>query len=350
MYLSSIHLRQFRIFSEQKILLQPGINVLHGNNACGKTSILEAIWCTVNATSFRKGKKSHWIQYGQEEASVYLEFAQPTYSAGQHIRSESQQFSWNKTTVPSSRTIAEHVRLLFLGPDSTRLLTDAPQLRRQFIDRALFLINPSYLDAWRNYHRTLSQRNHCLRAGKHPELDTWDNILVNYEESITSSRQKWIKQLEPILQETLDALIPKSKSSLIYQVGYNKNTDFHQILAQQRELDIRQQFTFSGPQRGDIQWLINNDPVNLSLSRGQLKIVTTALHLAQLQVMAKQHKEAILLLDDFSSELDEHHRTLTLKILQALPYQTVITTVDPSLVPSSTVHLIPIRKDISPPL
>ena len=338
MILKQLHLHQFRLFADEVFHFEPDINIISGANACGKTTVLEGLWCGVNGQSFRTVYLDDVIAEDKELAQIHMAFdADQSHKIGFSRAHGQSKFNHNTQALTSPQSISQLVPMLFIGPDSLRCLMEAPALRRKFLDRALFLQNPDYFKIWKDYRRTLLQRNSCLKQ----RLDktvimAWEAGLISLADQLTQLRQAYLEQLLPKMQTYLHRFFPDinfAEVELRYAPGYPRKMSYAEVIERQRALDQKQQFTGSGPHRADIEILYKQTKLANRLSRGQLKIATYALYFAQLAVNHDAGVYPLLLLDDFSSELDERYRTMILETISEQSIRTLITTVDAQLVP-----------------
>ena len=310
------------------------INVISGANACGKTSILEAIWCSANGRSFRTKHVNDIIREGAD--IVQTHFIMQKDGLAHHIgfrrNWEKNRFIHNDVSIDSAQRMSRLVPLVFIGPDGLRFLLEEPELRRRFIDRALFLNDEEYWGVWKDYRRALKQRNLSLRQKSDlSEIIAWEKVLVEKEGFLRKRREDYLQELQGFFGEFLGMFFDdndNARTRLEYYPGYSRKELYASVLERQRLLDTKQLYTFSGAHRGDVEVLYNDSKITNKFSRGQLKMVVFALYFAQLAMSMKCGVSPIVLIDDFSSELDEQFRLKVLSCLSKNKNQVFISTVD----------------------
>ena len=334
MYITRLELSQLRNLSSVSILPAPGLNILEGRNASGKTSLLEAIHMLCMARSFRSLRTSQVVQHGHSSLTV---FAQLQGSRASH-RLGLQRFTDNRLEIrldgQSLRSRAELVSLLplqLLSPESTQLLTGSPRGRRQFLDWLMFHVEPSFHSDWMNYQRLLKQRNSLLRSRQLAGLKQWDQGLIHYAEKIDRARKQLVSEIQVFMHTYFAKLLPGMEIDLRYKQGWRKEITFELALAESLVTDSKQFVTGVGPHRCDLVLSTDKRPVTEVMSRGQLKLLVVAMHLAQMDYLkSKRNKSSIVLIDDLPAELDAEHRALLLSILDEHEHQVFITTTDRS--------------------
>ena len=313
----------------------PRINILHGANGSGKTSLLEAIHLLGLARSFRSNKLQPMIQYEQPACTV---FGQVQCEDGLHSnlgisrdRQGELQIRIDGQNARSTAQLAEILPLQVINPDSFRLLEGAPKVRRQFLDWGVFHVEPRFLPAWQRLQKALRQRNSWLRHGT---LDAasqaaWDRELCLASDELDGYRRAYIQALKPVFEQVLGELVEIEGLTLSYYRGWDKDKSLADVLATTLPRDQQLGHTQAGPQRADLRLRLGVNNAAEILSRGQQKLVVCALRIAQGHLLnqAKQG-QCIYLVDDLPSELDEQHRQALCRLLDDLQCQVFITCVD----------------------
>lgn len=334
MHITRLELSQLRNLSSVSILPAPGLNILEGRNASGKTSLLEAIHMLCMARSFRSLRTSQVVQHGHASLTV---FAQLQDSQLQH-RLGLQRFTDNRLELRLDgqplRSRAELVSLLplqLLTPESTQLVTGSPRGRRQFLDWLMFHVEHGFHSDWMNYQRLLKQRNSLLRSRQLTTLKQWDLGLISYAEKIDTARKGLVAAIQPFMHGYFEKLLPGMEIALHYKQGWRRELSFENALAESLATDSRQFVTGVGPHRCDLVLSTDKRQVADVMSRGQLKLLVVAMHLAQMDYLrSTRNKSSIVLIDDLPAELDAQHRALLLRILDEHEHQVFITTTDRS--------------------
>ena len=343
--INQLTIQNFRNCQQVQCELSSGLNLIIGDNAAGKTSIIEAIWVLATGRSFRTPKVQHLIQHQQSSLTVFAEVhsSHTAPNTKQHrlgIQKSLQhtQLRMNGETTPSQSTIAQHLPVQLLTPESHKLLEDGPKARRQFMDWGCFHQSPEFMPLWRNYQRGLKQRNQALKKRlPKAQVQLWDQTLVENALKIDQIRQVYLENLTPYLVTFCQALMPELAEKVVcqYRAGWPKNTeDLMALYALNFTKESALGHTQYGAHRADIRFKFSGQEAINTLSRGQQKLFVCALLLAQASLHEKTLQEpVIMLIDDLPAELDETHRLKLLELLQVLKIQHIITSTAQSLIP-----------------
>lgn len=341
--LNQLTIQYFRNCQQVQCELSSGLNLIIGDNAAGKTSIIEAIWVLATGRSFRTPKVQHLIQHQQTNLTVFAEVSSShkhteKYRLGIQKTPQQTQLRINGETIQSQSILAQHLPVQLLTPESHKLLEDGPKARRQFMDWGCFHQSPDFMPLWRNYQRGLKQRNHALKKRLPKEqVQLWDQTLVENALKIDKIRQIYLESLTPYLVTFCQALMPELTEKVIcqYRSGWPKNTeDLMALYTQNFTKESALGHTQYGAHRADIRFKFSGQEAINTLSRGQQKLFVCALLLAQASLHEKTLKEPIIMLiDDLPAELDESHRLKLLELLQVLNIQHIITSTSESLIP-----------------
>ncbi|WP_017939510.1 DNA replication/repair protein RecF [Zestomonas thermotolerans] len=316
----------------------PRINILHGANGSGKTSLLEAVHLLGLARSFRSLRLQPVIQYEQLACTVFGQVSMPEgrlCNIGvSRERSGEFVIRIDGQNARSAAQLAEIMPLQLINPDSFRLLEGAPKVRRQFLDWGVFHVEPRFLPAWQRLQKALRQRNSWLRHGT---LDAasqaaWDRELCLASDEIDTYRRAYIQALKPVFESTLRELVELEGLTLSYYRGWDKERALSEVLAASLTRDQQLGHTQAGPQRADLRLRLGSNNAADILSRGQQKLVVCALRIAQGHLVSQVKRgRCIYLVDDLPSELDEQHRRALCRLLEELNCQVFITCVDHEL-------------------
>ena len=338
MAIKSLKIKNIRNLSAVSFSPSASVNLLCGANGSGKTSLLEAINFLGLTRSFRTRKFGYFVSHGQAESLV---FAQLQASGSQNVEplGVSRDTSGNVSIRHSGSNIdisqlASLVPLLVINSDTFQILEGSPSVRRQFVDWGCFHAQQSYIQVWRSFKRVLQQRNSLLKCGKiDPQIRrVWDAEFVRFSESITQMRQSYIEQLLPDFLAISQRLMGEVDLSLSFSPGWDQKRPLDELLDEQFSRDLKQGYTAAGPQRADIRIKIDGVSAAERLSRGQKKLVVSALKLAQGAVYNRHADDrCIYLIDDLPSELDEAHCQLFCRFLEEAGSQCFITCVEPGL-------------------
>ncbi|SFC32043.1 DNA replication and repair protein RecF [Marinospirillum celere] len=336
MSIQRLRLKNFRNLQDVDFHPTPGLNFLIGKNGSGKTSLLEAIYLLSLVRSFRSKKLKNLINHSTSSFTVFANFVD-TEGQVYPLGVQRQEFS-DETEIllrgqrPGSiAELTAQLPVQLINPDAFRLLEGGPKDRRQFIDWGVFHVEPSFIFVWQRFQRALKQRNSLLRRGRMDplQLQLWEKEIALYGEEVTTYREGYLEELRPIFAHLLARLSDIQDFRLSFQRGWDKNLPLLDNLRAGREKDLDQGFTQSGPQRADLRVTIEGRAAIEVLSRGQQKLVVSALKLAQGELLAKKTgKRCIYLIDDLPAELDEEHRQVFCKVLEEQASQVFITSVD----------------------
>jgi DNA replication and repair protein RecF len=234
----------------------------------------------------------------------------------------------------SALELSNALPLQYLHPDIHQLVQAGPGLRRQFLDRGVFHVEPRFLECWRRYQRALRQRNAALKSGG--PVDAWDGELAEQGHQLDVQRSSYLAGLEPLLRKQVERLLGRADVGLVYRRGWNARQALDAVLRESRETDRRQGFTGRGAHRCDFALTLGDAPIRDRVSRGQQKLLLCALQLAQAEWQREVTGFAgLLLVDDLPAELDARHRASLLETLVALETQAFVTATDLALVASA---------------
>ncbi|NLW05295.1 MAG: DNA replication/repair protein RecF [Pseudomonadaceae bacterium] len=336
MTIQRLSLTNFRNIIAADLQPSEGINLLVGKNASGKTSLLEAIYLLSLVRSFRSKNITKLINHSAEQFTVFAEIkadATTAYSLGiqrKHQEAETEiLFRGQKPAGVAELTATLPVQLI--NPDTFRLLEGSPKERRQFLDWGVFHVEPTFIHYWKRFQRALKQRNSLLRRGRIDELELqlWEKELAVNGEQITALRKAYLARLKPLFANLLEKFLGSQDFALNFQRGWDKTLDLAESLLASRAKDREQGFTQTGPQRADIRVLIKGYAAMDILSRGQQKLIVSALKLAQGALLSEvRNKQCVYLIDDLPAELDRQHRTIFCEVLEQQSGQVFITGVD----------------------
>ncbi|MDO8938748.1 MAG: DNA replication/repair protein RecF [Methylicorpusculum sp.] len=329
MSLQKLTIYNVRNIQKATLIPSPGLNLIYGKNASGKSALLEAIFLLGRARSYRTTTIKHSIKYDESQltvsGSVLLKNG-INCQLGIQLDGKSSEIRINHQSQQSRDLLAYSLPILLIDPKSYRLLDAGAQIRREFIDWGIFNRNEHFLIAWRNYKRALQQRNALLKMRNIKQLEVWTNELVNYGIIVNEHRQLYVQNLLPVFKDVLTQFISLDDINFLFQLGWDKSKGFLSSLNNDLEKDMRYGFTHSGPHRSDLLLLIGQRLAKDFVSRGQLKCIVLALKLAQIKLMVMEHNNnGCILIDDFTAELDWVNRNKLLSYLSQLSFQVFLT-------------------------
>ncbi len=316
MWINNIKLKNFRNYEEQEILLNKGINVFYGENAQGKTNIIESIFLCSMGKSFRAKKDNELIKFEKEQAKVEVSFNKKDREGKIKIEiNDKKQAFLNGIKIKKLSELLGNINVVIFTPDDIEILKGTPDKRRKFLNVMISQLKPNYMYVLKLYSNTLKQRNEYLRQIKlenkdEKMLDIWDEKLAEYAVKIYEYRNEFIEKIKNKIQDIhLKITENKEDIKIEYISECQEKERFLELLKSRRKLDIIKGFTTKGIHRDDFVIYINNKPVNIYGSQGQNRTAILSLKLSELQVVYEEIGEyPILLLDDFMSELDENRK------------------------------------------
>ena len=350
MWLKSLNLKHFRNYEEAEITFHSGLNVFLGQNAQGKTNILESIYFLALTRSHRTRSDKDFIHFQEKELKVsgVLEKKTGTIPLDIELTAKGRITKINHLKQNRLSDYIGTMNVVLFAPEDLQLIKGSPSLRRKFIDIELGQIKPIYLSDLSNYNHVLKQRNAYLKANDKIDetfLNVIDDQLIDYGCRVIKHRLDFLQKLESFSQvkhwdisHNLEKLTVKYLSSIPLQQIDNIEENFRIALTKSRKRDLFKQNTGVGPHRDDIAFFINQMDANYG-SQGQHRSVVLSLKLAEIKLIENTTKETpILLLDDVMSELDNNRQ---LKLLETISHdiQTFITT-------TSLEHLKNLPNDI----
>lgn len=356
MIIKSLSVSDFRNHSSTTLALSPGVNILVGDNAQGKTNLLEAVYLTCVGKGWRTNKDREMIKFDADTALVRTCIRKSFGDCTVEIslsRTAKKSIKINSIPIQRMGELMGQVNCVFFSPDELRLIKEAPVDRRRFLDIDISQIDKTYFYALLRYNKILLQRNALLKNSKEnivAGLEIWDRQLANIGAQIIARRLVFIEQLRREVAKVHNYLTEGcEKIELCYiniTTGESESSDFdtakvqpsdvsllpseriEQILIEQlfsaREKDMRLRTTTIGPHRDDVKILVNDRDVRHFASQGQQRTVALSLKLAELEIFrAATGEMPILLLDDVLSELDVKRQSRLVRALKKC--QSIIT-------------------------
>lgn len=339
MRIQSLEIQRLRNLRAVRVDLDPGINYFFGDNGAGKTAVLESVALLARGRSFRSGQPADLISFGESAYLVRASLLDET--RGEQTvgltRDRSGRVEIRINGEPGKR-LSEMVRLLpvqIVLPSLGDLVFGSPAERRQWLDWGLFHVKPSYLDALREYLRLLRQRNAGLKSlslGRLSEdaLGVWTARLANQAEVVHGWRADYVEAVVTEVNAALADLSPKLEVRFDYRRGWSQDDTLAKVLSESLSRDVKSGTTSAGPHRSDVDIKVVADSVSARaatvLSRGQGKIVASAMVLGQATHLAKvAQRSSVFLIDDLGAELDTDHGRRLLLALHRMGCQVLAT-------------------------
>ena len=334
MFIESIELSDYRNYSHLHIDFHKGTNVLYGDNAQGKTNILEAVYVCSTTKSHRGSKDKEIIRFGADESHIKMMVRRDgiPYRIDMHLKkNKAKGVAVNGVPIKKASELFGIVNVIFFSPEDLNIIKNGPAERRRFIDLELSQLDKVYLNNLSNYNRIVNQRNHLLKelsfGGKKDLSDTleiWELQMVQYGERLIARRKEFVEQINGIIAKIHQRLTGGKESLKIIYEPSTGDLPFEQALNRYRERDLRMKSTTVGPHRDDIGFLIGDMDIRKYGSQGQQRTAALSLKLSEIElVKLATHDTPILLLDDVLSELDKHRQNYLLDSIHDI--QTLIT-------------------------
>ena len=324
MYIEKIKLLNFRNYKELEINFNKNLNIIYGDNAQGKTNILESIFLCSFGKSFRTTKEKEMIMFGKEKCLIEINYQKSDRDGKIKIEiGNKKQIYLNGVKLKKLSELLGNVNIVIFTPDDINILRDGPAKRRRFLDMMIGQLRPNYVYNLNMYLKTIEQRNNYLRQIREENkseamLDIWDEKLIEYAEKIYEYRKMFIDKIKKEINNIHGKITEEKETLEIKYISNCENKEeYLKLLKERRKLDIIKGFTTKGVHRDDFVIYINENEVSAYGSQGQNRTVVLSLKLSELNVIHNEIGEyPILLLDDFMSELDEKRRKNFLKNIE----------------------------------
>ncbi len=329
-----LEVSQFRNLSEVQLDLGPGVNFFYGENGAGKTALLEAAYLLCRGRSFRTQNSRGLIQTGTDRLLVR---GRLTDDAGSTVSLAISKDRRSRTELRRNgspeRRLSEVARLTPLQvmlPDVAELVFGSPSGRRSWLDWGMFHVKPDYLERLRSYLRAVRQRNALIRdqAGNE-ELAPWSQKTAELGERISADRYGYLATLEDQLIRVLRELAPELAAELKvdYYRGWGSEDYLDKLLGERHPREVKYGSTLWGPHRADVRIRMHDTAAASVLSRGQGKLVASAMQIAQAALLGEQDgRSTVFLIDDIGAELDLSHNERFFGLLDQIGGQILATT------------------------
>ncbi len=305
-------INNFRNYKKQEINLNKKINIFYGDNAQGKTNIIESIFVCSLGKSFRAKKDKELIKINEQNCSIEIDFEKSDrdgkilFSIG-----NKKNIYLNEIKIKKLSELLGNINTVIFTPDDINILKGGPQNRRKFLDIMISQLRPKYMHVYSLYIKTIEERNLYLKKIKLENanetlLEIWDNQLIEYGKIISDYRYEFIEKIKNKIKNIHKNITGnKEEINIEYISDCLNKENYKKMLLERRNLDIIKGFTTRGIHRDDFSIFINEIPVNIYGSQGQHRTAMLSLKLSELKVINDEIGEnPILLLDDFMSELD----------------------------------------------
>ena len=318
----------FRCLEHAELDLTPSFNLVYGPNASGKTSLLEALAYLGRGKSFRGATTENLVRHGEKSFVLFgeAEWAGRRQRLGVRNSRDGLEVRVDGDSSGGTAALAEALPLQVIDPDVHNLVAGGPEQRRRFVDWVAFHVEPGHLEAWRRFRRALKQRNAALKGrSERAAIRSWDAELIELGGALDASRRRALEKAGNTLVEYGEALLGATLG-FAYQQGWSADRGLDEALAEGLERDLQHGTTRVGPHRADLRIRYDERQARKLVSRGQQKLLASAMILAATETAQTEHERPLLLLmDDPAAELDENSLRRLLEAVAALGCQVVTT-------------------------
>ncbi len=332
MIIKSLELMNFRNYDFLDLKFSEGTNILYGDNAQGKTNVLEAIYLSATTKSHKGSKDKDMISFDQEESHIrtYLVKEEIGYKVDMHLRkNKSKGIAVDGQKLKKAADLLGLLNVVFFSPEDLGIIKNGPAERRRFVDMELCQLDSFYLYNLNHYNKIVNQRNKLLKDMHfNPQLkDTlniWDSQLVSFGSKIIERRRMFAGQLNEIIYGIHKKLSGDKEELIVKYEPDVEIEDFEISLKRSQERDIKLKHTCVGPHRDDFSFVTGNIDIRKFGSQGQQRTAALSLKLSEIELVKKIAKDTpVLLLDDVLSELDSNRQNYLLNSIGDI--QTIIT-------------------------
>ena len=332
MKINSVEVGSFRNYNSAKLEFHSHTNILYGNNAQGKTNILEAVFVCGTTKSHKGCKDKELIKLGHDEAHIrmFIEKKQIQHKIDIHLRqNKAKGIAIDGIPIKRSSELLGLVNIIFFSPEDLKIVKNGPSERRRFINLELSQLDKVYLYELGEYNKALMQRNKLLKQisfkpSLYNTLDVWDSQLAGFGSKVIISREKFIKNLSVITKKINEKLTGgREHIELLYEPDIGADS-FLSALKKNREKDLHFLSTSTGPHKDDLCFINNGIDIRKYGSQGQQRTCALSLKLAEIELVKEVTNDTpVLLLDDVLSELDSNRQNYLLDSIDNI--QTIIT-------------------------
>lgn len=338
MYITNLKLVNFRNYKELELKLDKNINVFFGNNAAGKTNILESIYMSAITKSYRTGRESEVINFNESYTNIFVDYVDKLDRKSKiqlYIDQDSKKkIKEDDIDIKRASEIIGKYNIVIFSPESLDIVKGSPKNRRKFIDMLLSQLSKKYLVKLQEYNKILAIKNSLLKEESskidNNYIDILDEKIAEYIKYISEERKKLIEKIN-VYAKKIQSDLTNSKEEI--EIKYISDfidldkQDIYNILKKHRYIDTLKKSSSKGIQRDDIEVYINDLEVKTYGSQGQNRTALLTLKLSELEILKDEKEEIpILLLDDVLSELDNNRIEYLLEYIKN--YQTIITTTE----------------------
>lgn len=332
MFIESVDLHNFRNYEDLHLEFGEGAHIFYGENAQGKTNLLEAIYMAAVNKSHRSAKDREMIRFGEDEAHIKVMAVRNDVHIriDMHLKKDRNKgIAVNGVPLKRTRDFIGTLNAVIFSPEDLQIVKEGPLERRRFIDTELCQLDPIYTNSFINYRKALEERNRLLKdlyfePSLQDTMDVWDDQLVRFGTELIRKREAFINELREIILPIHDHLSGKREElQLFYEPDISEDA-FREALRKARDRDVKLKTTTVGPHRDDFSFILNGIDARIYGSQGQQRTSALSLKMAEISMVRKKTGNTpVLLLDDVFSELDSNRQSYLLDGIQDI--QTMIT-------------------------
>ncbi|MDO4939614.1 MAG: DNA replication/repair protein RecF [Lachnospiraceae bacterium] len=324
MFIESLELNNYRNYKDLKLSFDEKTNLLYGDNAQGKTNILESIYVCATTKSHRGSKDKELINFEKDESHIRVKYIKNNlpYVIDMHLKkNHSKGIAVNGVVIKKASELFGKINVVCFSPEDLNIIKEGPAERRKFVDMELCQLNSLYVSSLINYNKVIIQKNRVLKESYYNSeineiLDVYDEQLKKYGKEVFFYREKFIEEINPIINR-IHSNISDGKESL--KLVYEKCE-----IRDLRKEELKAKTTLSGPHRDDIAFILNDIDLRKYGSQGQQRTAALSLKLAEIELVKNKIDDyPVLLLDDVLSELDTGRQNKLLNVIDNI--QTIIT-------------------------
>lgn len=332
MIIKSLELADFRNYDSLHIDFSKGTNILYGDNAQGKTNILEAIYLSATTKSHKGSKDKDIVNFDKEEAHIrtYLEKDNIDIRVDMHLRkNKTKGIAIDGQKIKKAAELLGLLNVVFFSPEDLSIIKNGPAERRRFVDMELCQLDQFYLYNLNHYNKIVNQRNKLLKdmyfnPSLRETLNIWDSQLISFGSKIIERRNLFVEQLNDIIYEIHNKLSGGKEELKVRYEPDVEIADYEKNLSMSQEKDVKLKQTTVGPHRDDFCFMVKDVDIRKFGSQGQQRTAALSLKLSEIELVKKiANENPVLLLDDVLSELDSHRQNYLLSTIGDI--QTIIT-------------------------
>ena len=311
----SLITQNFRNLSGKKVSFHPDLNFVVGDNGSGKSSLLEALFYLGHGKSFRTTKIDNLVCFSQQQFVASInDNNDRRMGISRNIDTGYTEIRVDGERQSRLSDLAKNIAVQIVTPESFKLFFGGAKERRRFIDLGLFHVKQDFSKQWRDFSKVLKQRNAAIRSLMAADLrHYWTELFCQHSLAVAASREAYINQFSEELTRWLNLLLPTLAQEITvqYSRGWNKKRELIELLTENQDKELKYGSSLYGAHKFDVKFILNKNPIDYQLSRGQQKLFLLALTFAQAKLIEKVNRvKPILLIDDIGAELDISSRLL----------------------------------------